>query len=260
MNNEIKTISPFKNFCMTIGALPTSYLESMSYYETLCWLCKYIEKTINPAINQNAEALKELQSYVANYFDNLDVTEEINNKLDEMAESGALADIINVEMIGSLSDLNTTNKTDLVSAINEVNDNISNININHYETFTVNDITKSDGINNVSILNLTCASNEDGSLAKIYGTGGGNINAINEAQTLTFNTRLRPATTIYINDIIINIVEQNYNIVNITGNTLMLNPSGDVVIQLANYAQSGSAFVRFIIPPCLLFVKDFGDV
>lgn len=127
MNKEIKTISPFKNFCMTIGALPTSYLESMSYYETLCWLCKYLENTINPAINNNAEALKELQEYVANYFDNLDVTEEINNKLDEMAEDGTLAQIINVEMIGSLSNLNTTDKSNLVSAINEVNAGLVNI-------------------------------------------------------------------------------------------------------------------------------------
>ena len=127
MNNEIKTISPFRNFCITIGALPTSYLESMSYYEMLCWLCKYLENTINPAINNNAEALKELQEYVANYFDNLDVTEEINNKLDEMAEDGTLAQIINVEMIGSLSNLTTDNKTNLVSAINEVNNGLTNI-------------------------------------------------------------------------------------------------------------------------------------
>ena len=35
-----------------------------------------------------------LKSYVDNYFDNLDVQEEINNKLDEMAESGQLTDII----------------------------------------------------------------------------------------------------------------------------------------------------------------------
>ena len=96
MNNEVKTIKPFRNFCITIGALPTAYLESMSYYEMLCWLCKYLENTINPAINQNAEALKELQDYVSNYFDNLDVQEEINNKLDDMAQSGELAEIISL--------------------------------------------------------------------------------------------------------------------------------------------------------------------
>ena len=143
MNNEIKTVSPFRNFCITIGALPTSYLESMSYYEMLCWLCKYLENTINPAINQNAEALKELQEYVANYFDNLDVTEEINAKLDEMADDGTLAQIINVEMIGTLSNLTTEDKTDLVSAINEVNADCKLINIKQYNKNELNVITGS---------------------------------------------------------------------------------------------------------------------
>ena len=36
----------------------------------------------------------ELKDYVENYFDNLDVQEEINNKLEEMAEQGELAGII----------------------------------------------------------------------------------------------------------------------------------------------------------------------
>lgn len=262
MNKEIQTLSPFKHFCMTIGNLPTSYIESMSYYETLLWLCKYIENTINPAINNNAEALKELQEYVANYFENLDVTEEINNKLDEMAESGQLAEIINVEMIGSLSDLNTTDKSDLVSAINEVNNNVSatndELNINHFETYTISDITKSDGINDVNILNLTCASNETGSIAKIYGSGYGTINVQNTIQTLSFNTRLRPSETLYINNLILNIVEQDGNVKQIVGNSLIIGTSGSVAIQLVNYA-SGSATVRFIIPPCILFVKQFGD-
>lgn len=101
--NNVEKISPFKNFCVTIGNLPTSYLESMSYYEMLCWFCKYLENTINPAINNNAEALEELQSYVANYFDNLDVSEEINAKLDEMVEDGTMAEIINQEIFTELS-------------------------------------------------------------------------------------------------------------------------------------------------------------
>lgn len=36
----------------------------------------------------------ELKDFVDNYFDNLDVQEEINNKLDEMAESGELGEIV----------------------------------------------------------------------------------------------------------------------------------------------------------------------
>lgn len=96
-------LRPFKHLCMTIGNIPSSYIDSMSYYETLVWLCKYIENTVIPAINENAEAVEELQgkylelkAYVDNYFRNLDVQEEINNKLDEMASSGELAHLISL--------------------------------------------------------------------------------------------------------------------------------------------------------------------
>ena len=101
--NNVEKISPFKNFCVTIGNLPTSYLESKSYYEMLCWFCKYLENTINPAINSNAEALEELQKYVSDYFKDLDVQEEIDNKLDEMVTDGTMAEIIDQEIFTNLS-------------------------------------------------------------------------------------------------------------------------------------------------------------
>lgn len=105
MNDEIKVptmqVTPLKKICMTIGELPTSYLETMSYYEMLVWFTNYLRDNIIPVVNNNGEAthelqvlFTELQSYVNNYFDNLDVQDEINNKLDEMAESGQLTDII----------------------------------------------------------------------------------------------------------------------------------------------------------------------
>lgn len=99
--NKIETLRPFRRFCMTIGALPTTYLHSLSYLEMLTWFCEYLEKTVIPTINNNAESVMELQdlfiklrSFVENYFDDLDVQEEINNKLDEMAENGTLQEII----------------------------------------------------------------------------------------------------------------------------------------------------------------------
>lgn len=94
-------VSPFKKLVMTIGELPTSFVESMTYYEALAWFVKYLQTVIIPTVNNNAEAIEELQdlfttlyNYVHDYFANLDVQEEINNKLDEMAEDGTLADII----------------------------------------------------------------------------------------------------------------------------------------------------------------------
>ena len=97
----IEKLQPFRHFCMSIGELPSSYMQSMTYLELLMWLCKYLENTVIPTINNNAQAVEVLQGlfvqlhdYVENYFDNLDVQEEINNKLDEMVEDGTLQEII----------------------------------------------------------------------------------------------------------------------------------------------------------------------
>ena len=104
--SELKTINtldnePFKYMVATIGNLPTSFVDSMSYYELLAWLCQYLQQQVIPAVNNNAQAVEELQTlyielkqYVDNYFENLDVQEEINNKLDDMAEAGTLQEII----------------------------------------------------------------------------------------------------------------------------------------------------------------------
>ena len=112
MNNDLRpinTIPNFKRFCMTIGELPASYLETMSYYEMLVWFTEYMKNTIIPTINNNGLAVEELQdkyielkSYVDNYFTNLDVQQEINNKLDEMATNGTLDEIINQQIFSNL--------------------------------------------------------------------------------------------------------------------------------------------------------------
>lgn len=92
LNNliPISKLNPFARFCCTIGNLPSSYMASLTYEEQVMWFCDYLKNTVIPAVNQNAEALVELQNYMAN----LDVQDEINNKLDEMAESGQLQEII----------------------------------------------------------------------------------------------------------------------------------------------------------------------
>lgn len=97
----VQGLRPFTKFCMTIGNLPSSYLVSLTYEEQLLWLCNYLKNKVIPTVKNNAEAVEELQNlyvqlkdYVDNYFKNLDVQEEINNKLDEMAENGTLESIL----------------------------------------------------------------------------------------------------------------------------------------------------------------------
>ena len=63
---SINTISlldrePFKRMISTVGNLPTSFVDSMSYYEVLAWLCQYVTETIIPKINEDSEAINALQ-------------------------------------------------------------------------------------------------------------------------------------------------------------------------------------------------------
>ena len=122
---QLETLQ-FKKFCMSIGNLPSTYVDSLSYYECLMWLCKFLEEQVIPTVNNNSEAVTELQglfielkSYIDTYFDNLDVQEEINNKLDEMAEDGQLADIIS-QYLNSTAIFAYDNVASMKEAINLV--------------------------------------------------------------------------------------------------------------------------------------------
>lgn len=118
--NEIKNLKPFPKFCYSIGYIPTSYKVAMTYEEQLVWLCDYLENTVIPAVNNNGHAVEELQNlfvelkqYVDDYFSDLNVQTEINNKLDDMAESGELAEIINEQIFNDLNTQVETNTGDI---------------------------------------------------------------------------------------------------------------------------------------------------
>lgn len=94
--------SPFHKFCVSLNIIPKEYICSLSQYELVIWLIRFLEEKIIPAVNNNGEVVEELQNlyvelknYVDNYFDNLDVQEEINNKLNEMVENGSFNNILN---------------------------------------------------------------------------------------------------------------------------------------------------------------------
>ena len=170
MNNHtpVEKIQPtgiFTNYIFK--ALPLAFDESMSYYECLCNLLDYLKNTVIPTVNNNADAVielqvnvdefetsvnnsiedfettvnnsidefettvnntvEELENYMNNYFTNLDVQDEINNKIDQMVLNGTMDALLNTNLTGSLTDLNTTDKSNLVSAINEVNSKVGNL-------------------------------------------------------------------------------------------------------------------------------------
>lgn len=113
-------VKNFKMWCQKV--LPLVYDDSLSYYEVLCKVVEYLNQVID-AVNENTEnfntlqqnvnqfetnmtngfstfkewtiaRVNELESYMNNYFNNLDVQTEINNKLDAMATDGTLSALI----------------------------------------------------------------------------------------------------------------------------------------------------------------------
>ena len=91
-------LKPFRFWCQKV--LPLVYDESLSYYELLCKVVDYLNKTmedVDTVITDMGDfqtAYEELITYVNNYFANLDVQNEINNKLDAMAEDGTLTQLM----------------------------------------------------------------------------------------------------------------------------------------------------------------------
>ena len=91
-SGNYNTLQPFRYWCQKV--LPLVYDDSLSYYELLCKVVDYLNKTMEDVetlhgdVTNLHEAYEKLQSYVNEYFSSLDVQAEINNKLDQMVTDG----------------------------------------------------------------------------------------------------------------------------------------------------------------------------
>ena len=92
-NYDYKRLTPFKWFVLQNFPFIDEDFDAITNYQLFCKLGEEINKLIE-SMNLAGQQVEELTNFVNNYFDNLDVQEEINNKLDEMAEQGQLTDII----------------------------------------------------------------------------------------------------------------------------------------------------------------------
>lgn len=111
MNNfNYKNLCPFKWFVLQNFPFIEADFDAITNWQLFCKLGEEMNKIIEK-VNQAGEqtenltnAFIELQNYVNNYFENLDIQEEVNTKLDEMAGDGTLEEIINQEIFAELND------------------------------------------------------------------------------------------------------------------------------------------------------------
>mgnify|MGYP004526493357 CR=1 FL=1 len=112
---EYTELTPFRYWCQKV--LPLVYDDSLSYYELLCKVVDYLNKTMQDVETLHTDvtalhsAFENLQTYVNHYFDNLDVQTAINNKLDDMAESGELLNIVKPSVVSEVDSWLTANIT-----------------------------------------------------------------------------------------------------------------------------------------------------
>ena len=104
---EYTELRPFRYWCQKV--LPLVYDDSLSYMELLCKVVDYLNKTMHDVDTLNTDVVQlhtayiQLQKYVNTYFENLDIQPEIDKKLDEMAESGALLNIVKPSVIDEVN-------------------------------------------------------------------------------------------------------------------------------------------------------------
>lgn len=93
-----KELTPFRYWCQKV--LPLVYDDSISYYELLCKVVNYLNitmedvGTLNDDVTAMYTAYDELQDFVNQYFTDLNVQTQIDNKLDRMAADGSLNALI----------------------------------------------------------------------------------------------------------------------------------------------------------------------
>lgn len=113
---EYKRLCPFKWYILENFPFIEYDFDALTNWQLFCKIGKEINKiresenTVGTQVEDLTNAFISLQDYINNYFENLDVQDEINNKLDEMVKDGTLQTILNnsiglIQLIDTVADL-----------------------------------------------------------------------------------------------------------------------------------------------------------
>lgn len=207
-------------------------------------------------------------------FASIDAQMKLN--ADSATSAGTSATTAN-NAIGTMASLETTAKTDLVSAVNEVNTNTTTVgnvasqasanatsaltkateietalNFTKFKEYNSNEFTLSN-ITNFNNSGFHVASNEDGTVGKVYGVLEFTISGTTSS-SITFPSSLRPESNITIMG---TVMMQSTSTGRYFVQGVSVAPNGNITFTFSSTLYNTT--VRLQSFACLLFLKDFGD-
>lgn len=147
-------LTPFQLFCYNNFPFIEDSIDALNNYQLFCRIAEYLYKN-----DMKTTELENLVNDLKNWFDNLDVQDEINNKLDEMADNGTLQEII-TSYIESNALLIFNTVADMKNANNLINGSkcktlgFNNVNDGGSSNYLIRNITNNDVVDNALIIAL----------------------------------------------------------------------------------------------------------
>lgn len=294
MNNfNYTNLTPFKWFVLENFPFIEADFDALTEWQLFCKLGKEINKiitsenTLGTQVESVTNAFIKLQNYVNNYFNNLDVQEEINTKLNEMAQDGTLAQIINEQIFNELNqkieqtnerinDINESTLNHIVTTLPEtlVNNNqyehiitenelnIDDLPVSYFENLEnaiklTNENTENDLLKvatfNISTSNVPYDTGLNGvkkltKLQNIFNKIGASILGVNE----TFESLLYPA-----NEFLTTKFLPNYNIVKTWENILpLMDYGGGILSNLTPQITQTKIYTSYHAPEHQGYIKN----
>lgn len=173
----------FRNWVLQNFPFLEDDFDALTDYELFCKMVEYMKKSLEKIkeYQQELDVFNAKLDEFQHYFDNLDVQEEINNKLDEMAASGELADII-AQYLGLAGVLAYNTVAEMKEAENIVNGSIcktlgyASVNDKGGAYYKVRTILNTDTIDEALIIALA----DENLVAELVNTGVNNIKVFND--------------------------------------------------------------------------------
>lgn len=242
INFTYTNLTPFKWYVLENFPFIEADFDALTNWQLFCKLGKEMNKIIN-SVNLSGEqvetltkAFNDLQDYVNQYFSDLNVQEEVNNKLDELVQDGTLAQIINEEIFNELNEKLNTNITNTNNNTNKLND--TNYIFNSIEEMKNSELLE----NNFIVKTLGYYEKNDGGGAYYLIT---NVpQTANEMDIISLQNNLY---AIYVNDNIINPCQFGCKADGLTNDT-------SIFQYAVNYAQTNK--LEFYTPAGKTFLLD----